>query len=284
MRDFRDLYNELIAYQGEQPYQDILLPFIPDAMECMKAIKKLSYLHTSLPGNVPDEILWSLFALNVCNDDLLSGLNISKGEYLEFFTKIGFTPVPPGKIFNPLIHEIVEVGNWPAREEGVSLGRCYWPGLRYGELVFSRCAVDVFCHPDYINERISNQSILYFTNHRMRKKVHDCSHGWGNNSRWRTSFHRNYELGDYIFLNIDGKYDLTSDGFSKDQDPGLLLDQARELLFNRSFVLTDKGDEEYFPYDWRMALKKQPGMWPLKPEMIIPTETALETLKTEPDI
>jgi hypothetical protein len=67
----------------------------------------------------------------------------------------------------------------------------------WGELVFSRAAVSVSCHPSFqILEGVADRSRLYVTDRRMRRDVVNLSHGWGSNSRWRTSFRFDYEEKD----------------------------------------------------------------------------------------
>lgn len=278
MKSFNELYDALVNYEGIQIYQDVLEPFIPHGIECMKSMKNLALLTQSPPDSVEEEKLWDLFALSVCNDFLLLPLHVTRQEYLQFFTMLGFTKIDPGTTFNPLIHEIVEVANWYQPEEGIELGACYWPGLRFGELIFSRCAVDVYCHPSWgITEGVADRSELYFTNRRLRRKTHDLSHGWGHNSKWSTSFSRNYLVKDYSFLNVDSQYDL-----AESQSADVLYDltplQASELLYHRCFVNEILNDDEQFPYDWHLTLKTNSQKWPITQDMIAPTKQALIAL------
>ena len=275
MKSFRDLHDDIMDYQGASLFDDVLNPFIPDGLKCMEPLKKLAKLRDSPPGSLNEEDLWSLFALAVCNDYLLTPLRVSLKEYIEFFQKLGFSVIDKQKSFDPLIHEIVDVGNWPKEEEGISLGCCYWPGLRFGELIFSRSAVDVFCHEKWgILSGAADCTTLYFTNRRVRRKVDDQSHGWGSNSRWRADFSRNYVTEEYSFVNIDSQHDLHARPSEEDLDD-LTLDQARELIVNRCLVGHIPEVDDYYPYNWHLTLRNTENKWPIKNEDVISTEEAL---------
>lgn len=272
---FRELYESLTEYKGRNLYTDVLVPFLPKAQKKVKSLSYLSKLETSSPENIKIEDLWELFALNVCNDFLLLPLNVSRGEYLSFFTELGFEEIKPGKKFNPIIHEIVDVANWPEQDEGISIGSCYWPGLQFGDLIFSRCAVDIYCNESWgIIEGIANQSKLYFINYRTRRETEDESHGWGSNSRWRTQFSRNYFIKKRAFFNVDGDVDLYLNIGDTELNP-LPIESARELLVNKCFVRSKLTNDDYYPYIWKLVVENIEGVWPNLNENIVPFETAL---------
>ncbi|WP_454774755.1 hypothetical protein [Janthinobacterium tructae] len=88
------------------------------------------------------------------------------------------------------------------------------------------------------------------------RSVNDLSHGWGGNSQWRTSFRRDYVVGDTRFCNVDGKYDLAAqaaDAADAGYSPALTLAERIELLTQRCLVSSTKAHEELWPYDdcWR---------------------------------
>ena len=266
---FIALYDELIGYGGKDLFGDVLSPFIPSGKAIIEGLRHFSKLDNSFPGEIHEEDLWTLFALNVCNDFLLLPLQVSSSEYRTFFTEIGLTLYEPGKTFNPLIHEIIGVGNWPSQKDGISLGACYWPGLMFGDLLISRCAVDVYCHPSWgVVKGIADSSKMYFTNRRIRRQTTDQSDGWGHNSRWRTEFSRNYLVGEYALLNVDGSIDLYIDAGDFELNP-LPLSAARELLLNRCFVSHETQNDDYYPYDWKMAVNIK-KCWPITETSIVP--------------
>jgi hypothetical protein len=177
-------------------------------------------------------------------------------------------------------HEIVEVGNWTRREEGIQLGRSYWPGLKWGELIFSRCAVDVFCHPDFeIRKRVADRSPLYFTHDRMRREVNDLSQGWGSNSRWRTSFRFDYEERDCVIFNACGQYDLADPSSlpdtSDDVNESLPIGARRELLVHRCFVAYEGPWDDWFPYDDTLIVRTGGALWPIEEHQLVPRSQRL---------
>jgi len=275
MKSFRDLYDEMMDYRGEDLFSDVLIPFLPYGLKCMEPLKKLKSLKDSPPGSLKEEDLWSLFALGVCNDYLLTPLRVSLQEYTKFFKQLGFSVIGEQESFNPIIHEIVDVANWPKEEEGITLGCCYWPGLKFGELIFSRSGVDVYSNEKWgILSGVADITTLYFTNRRVRRKVHDQSHGWGSNSRWRTDFSRNYATEEYCFFNIDSEHDLHTSPSHEELDD-LTLDLARELIVNKCLVGNAPRVDDYYPYDWHLTVLNRDKKWPIEDKDIVSTEEAL---------
>jgi hypothetical protein len=266
---FIELYNKLTGYNGKDLFGDVLSPFIPVGKEIIDGLSNFSKLEMSLPGTISEEDLWTLFSLNVCNDFLLLPLRVSLSEYRKFFSEIGLTLYEPGRTFNPVIHEIVGVANWPSQKDGISIGTCYWPGLMFGDLLISRCAVDVYCHSSWgVVKGIADSSKLYFTNRRITRETTDKSHGWGSNSRWRTAFSRNYLVGEYALLNVDGSVDLYFDVGDPELN-SLPLNAARELLLNRCFVCHETNNDDYYPYNWKMAVNFK-KCWPITEANVVP--------------
>lgn len=285
MKDFRTLYDELVRYEGTNLYQDVLLPFLPYGLKCMNSLEKFKQLESSLPESFENEDLWSLFALNVCNDYLLLPMRVSLAEYIDFFEKLGFNVIEEQKLFNPILHEIVQVYNHNKEEEGSTVGFQYWSGLRYGELIFSRSGIEVSSHKKSgLVEGVADSTTLYFTNCRINRKASDLSHDWGHNSRWRTDFHRNYITKDYSFINVDAEFDLYKEPPLEELE-GLTLAQARELLINRCIVEHHPKTDDFFPYNWNMTLDNKNKVhsknnnYPLQPNSLVPTKDAIKRLK-----
>jgi hypothetical protein len=272
IESFRELYELVIEKDWTDLYADVLEPQIDAARRLLAPLRHLQTLRDAPPGSIPD--LTQLFALSALNDYLLLPLRLSESQYRHFFQELGFEVFEPDGIFSPLRCEIVGVANWESAESGICLGARYWPGLRFGEMIFSRSALDVRCHPSHgIVRGIADRSPLFFTNRRMRREVHDLSHGWGSNSRWRTDFSRNYETGGYAFLNVDAEYDLATIDHANKALDSLPLDAACELLLHRCFVRYPGNAD--FPYKWRIAVENKDPLWPLESSKVVPFETAL---------
>jgi len=92
--------------------------------------------------------------------------------------------------FSPLHHEIVAVIEDEPRGDAVAIEHVFWPGLTFGEMIFSRAGVRVRASPRVINKAISEQSVLYWAYWRNHRAVEDLSLGWGHNSEWKTRFRR----------------------------------------------------------------------------------------------
>lgn len=280
---FQSLYDEIADYHGRALFDDVLAPSLPALQKLMITLQPLRRLCSALPGTVPLDTLYTLFALSAVSDRLLCTPELPSAQYRLFFTELGFESFDAPENFSPLLCEIAQVNTRPDNTnagQGITLEHCHWPGLRFGEMIFSRCAVEVCCRPDdHIVAGIADAGTLYFTHQRLQRTARDLSHGWGHNSRWRTRFHRNYQSGGFSFFNVDGEFDL-ADCASPPLRQELLEDglsavQATELLIHRCFVCSNKGDEEFFPYRWKIALRENYPAWPLVPEHILPFHQAL---------
>ncbi|WP_137936388.1 hypothetical protein [Chitinivorax sp. B] len=279
MDSFRELYEQAVNYDGDTLFTDILLPNLSTAKDWMQSLDHCRALRHALPGQVAAEDLWSWFALSVLNDHLLTPLRVSLGEYRRFFTELGFECFDGQSGFNPVLCEIVGMGNWPALAEGIVVGTTHWPGLRLGELVFSRCAVDVYAHPSWgMIEGIADRSTLYFTHHRFRRKTNHPAHGWGSNSRWRSRFYRNYLTDRFALLNVDGSFDLATAEPTAIELDDVTVETAQELLIHRGLVQTPDHADHY-PYDWKMAIRHTSSLWPIDPTHVIPFDHALQALQ-----
>jgi hypothetical protein len=269
----RELYERMLDHDGLEVFRDILEPAIPGLRELLRPWER--YRRRPAPEDIPEEDSWAFHALSVLNDYVRLPLLLNQREYLHFFQALGFQPFE-GETFSPVRHELVEVSNWPRPEEGIQLGAVYWPGLMWGELVFSRAAVSVSCHPSFqILEGVADRSRLYFTNRRMRRDVVDLSHGWGSNSRWRTSFRFDYEEKDLIVFNLTGTDDLAAPerlGGPQDANADLTVAQRRELLMHRCFVAFQGDGKERMPWNDTLALRRTQAPWPLEEGLLVRRE------------
>ena len=227
------------------------------------------------PYAVEDWHLWELYALSRVNDYLLLPFQsaepirddlprLSEEAYVAFFVGLGFEAFRD-RPYAPFYHEIVEVEESPDAAERVEVARVLWPGLTYGDLLFSRAGVRVRCRPGILDPVVATRSTLYWAFLRLRRPRVDLSDGWGHNSQWRTDFRRDYADGGFHF-NLDGEIDLGGPEpprIPRDPDKELTLAQRRELLVHRSFVtapIADTGD--FFPYRYRLTAECAVPLWP----------------------
>ena len=207
--DFMSLYFELrnaVPASGKALpagflHREILVPAMPALRRELEPLAR----HAT-PGPAPEEDRWSLYALSRVSDFLLlafqapespgaakglSGaagavgdapaahpqITLSPEEYLAFFEALGFRPFGRrGEPFVPFFHEVVAVRSdsvcpQPVVEEVV------WPGMMFGQLLFSRAGAVVRSRPDDLDPRIAAGSTLYFTFRRAARPTSDFSRG-----------------------------------------------------------------------------------------------------------
>ena len=197
--------------------------------------------------------------INEINDWKGPALDFS--QYRIFFEKLGFT-VCYQNAFDPFYYEIVEVIEDPGWMSAPVIEKIYWPGLKFGDMLFSRAGVQVRCKQGIFVKDIAENSVLYFTNRRHRRLTEDLSHGWGSNSRWRTNFRRDYETTTHFYYNVDGKYILGGEpslpiNASKQYDvETLTLEEQIELVIHRCFVQCVKENDNRWPYDDQLTVLK----------------------------
>ena len=258
---FRALYDEILAYKRHTLFHDVLMPWTERAQV---AVADLARFKTPIVFDPKDEeaksSIWNLYALSRVNDVLLMSFQsgdsnlklatISDYEYQSFFTGIGFT-LTDVQSFDPLHHEIVRVEQSADDNEPIQIYEQLWPELMLGQMVFSRAGVSVLGGRSYIIKEVAEQSTLYFSFRRAKRKTSDLSMGWGSNSQWRTDFRRDYQVGKTRIYNVDGSNQLKVDGrLSLDED-GLTVAERIEHCKFRCFVVTHKPDHDLWPYDDR---------------------------------
>lgn len=270
----RALYEAILDHEGERLSADVLEPAIARLRERVRALDR----YRALERMPRDEDLRELYALSRVNDLLLEPFQetaalasklprVSQDEYVAFFEALGFRPFF-GRAFNPIHHEIVEVREVADPASRVDVDSVLWPGLSFGTLVFSRAGVRVAAPRSLVDPEVAASSTLYFTFRRLRRPVHDRSHGWGSNSQWRTSFSRNYDEGERLHWNVDGTIDLADPASDAGEDE-LTLEQRRELLIHRCFVRTSLSEAgDHAPYDDRLTLRSG-VVWPLDEALLV---------------
>jgi hypothetical protein len=205
--------------------------------------------------------LWRLDALSRVNETLLlnfqhgrgdgsdwSGPNISPDDYVRFAESLGLT-VTASPSFSPFYHEIVEVEEARDEDQPVRVVSTLWPCLMLGDMMFSRAGVRISGGTRFIRKDVAESSTLYWAFRRKNRPFRDLSHGWGSNSQWRTSFRRDYRIGEEFHYNVDGKHDLAVPEPATEDRDGLTPAERVELLTNRCFVTTTKPHDDLWPYD-----------------------------------
>ena len=176
--DFRHLYRLILDYEGDRLSRDVLLPRADDvrtATSLLSAFRRAD--GPAIEEDVLREGLWSLYALGRINDYLLlsfqnderggwDGPAISRDEYLAFFTAAGFTPYFSDS-FSPFRHEIARVQPSESEDEPIRVAGTIWPGLMFGEMVFSRSGVSVSGGSVHVDKRTAEGSTLYFAHRRL---------------------------------------------------------------------------------------------------------------------
>ena len=271
--EFRELYQNLLGYEGENLYQEVLIPWQDKADQVMRHLQKYGDVDAkdwSQPRQNISNDLCALYALSRVSDFLLLPFQtgsydikrpprISSQERSEYFIRLGMEPIKQAT-FHPFFHEIVEVVQSPEPSEPISLVDIIWPGFMLGNMMFCRAGVKVCGGTSYINKEIAEKSTLYFTYRRRNRPTSDLSMGWGSNSQWGTTFRRDYQDDETYYYNVDGSNDIlfptNKDDFLIPQQESLTQTERIELLVNRCFVLTDKPDVNLWPYHDRYTEPK----------------------------
>ncbi len=283
--NFRDLYCNLLNYQGEDPYHQVLIPWQDRADEAMSRLNKYRNVETKNwhRKDILEDLL-ALYALSRVSDILL--LPFQTGSHMLYEVRFrwvnnrGEAHLPPSirfeerseylillgmrlieeATFHPFFHEIVEVLQSPEPSEPISLVEIIWPGFMLGKMIFCRAGVKVRGGTNYIKKEIAENSTLYFTFMRQNRPVSDLSHGWGSNSQWCTEFRRDYEDDSALYYNVDSEDDVffpaKSYGSPNPARESITSAERIELLVNRCFIVTDKSHEDLWPYGDRYTEPK----------------------------
>lgn len=255
--NFRDLYDEVLSYRRHALFEDVLLPWVGKAESAIDALMPFkSYAPYTPNVESSQDAMWNLYALSRVNDLLLLSFQepesniakVSAHEYQEFFSGFRMSVVPRRK-FSPFYHEIVKVSYTQQDDAPIEVLRELWPGLKFGDLMFSRAGVEIIAGKKFVSKEIAERSILYFCHLRQGRQTNDLSLGWGSNSQWRTDFRRDYDSIGTLIYNADGKHKLNPEFSSEPRHDGLSVLERIELCKNRCFILTEKPDHDLWPYD-----------------------------------
>ena len=232
-----------------------------------------------------DKAIWTFYALSRVADVVLLPLqdldarqssdpplpfgvaDAAMENVLRLFGPLGMTAIPP-RTFCPMFHEVVEVIEEPSMGERVEVGEVIWPGLMFGNMVFLRAGVRVFCSRAAMAPELAGLTMLHSTFHRRNRPTFDLSHGWGSSSQWGTDLRRDYAEDGMYHYNVDGKFILSQNGYTlaphavtdrhfrghpihrrSSCQEDLTPAECIELLTHRCFVRTTKPDRHRWPFD-----------------------------------
>ncbi|GET43256.1 hypothetical protein [Microseira wollei] len=82
----------------------------------------------------------------------------------------------------------------------------------------------------------------------MSKHYQALSKVWGSNSQWRTTFRRDYRIGNLLYYNVDGEKNLHLAQSDSQEDDSLELHERLELLKHRCFITVNKSHDDLYPY------------------------------------
>ncbi|MFH0131208.1 hypothetical protein ACGLHS_13430 [Variovorax sp. VaC1] len=267
---YRDLLDALYnSSPAEDVFQTLLRPWLDAHAEERDWLNAFAHSTSHAPIAIEDS--WRLYALSRVNQVLLLAFQRDEGEgwagpalslpdYLAFMTGLGCR-VADEADYSPFFHEIVEVSeerNRSSRRKAVELARVDWPALMLGTMLFSRAGVAVSCAFGALHSEIATSSTLFWACRRKHRRTSDLSDGWGSNSQWRTTFRRDYVVGDELLFNADGKHDLAAPGLPASDDD-LTVAERIELLTHRCFIRCEKPDDDLYPYGDRVRLPRIPG-------------------------
>lgn len=215
-------------------------------------------------ADVSDEETWRLYALSRVIDvmnlsfqtgdaDPWAGPGLPPSDVSAFARDLGLSVVAPDR-YTAFDCEIVTVAEAADDTDQVELVDVRWPCLMLGEMLICRAGAAVRAGATVVDPVIATSSTLYWAYRRRNRSHQDLSHGWGSNSQWRTSFRRDYRVGDRTFYNVDGEHDLLADDLMVDEELPLTRPERIELLVNRCFILSSKPGGDLWPYDDRLVV------------------------------
>ncbi|MEV5876509.1 hypothetical protein AB0L75_20215 [Streptomyces sp. NPDC052101] len=276
----RELYRRLLEHTGPDAYDAVAEPWAARAGAAYR--ERLAAVAESLSGHPPGTRdprpaglaadLWELYALSRVSDTLLlsfqppghdhwAGPGLSREQYLALFTALGMTPFGRTAVFDPFLHEIVEVEQAADPTEPIQVTEVVWPGLWLGaEVLFGRAGVRVRAGLRHAERAVADRSPLYWTYRRRHRPTADLSMGWGSNSQWRTDFRVDVRTADGDRLNVLGE-ERIDDVEAGSAEALLTPAERRDLLRHRCLVRTPERAAaldgrpgwmaDLFPYDWR---------------------------------
>jgi hypothetical protein len=266
---FRSLHDDLLEYNGQATFDEVLRPWLEKSMVEVEWLRSIRQRTGQQIPAMPAEELWDLYAVSRAIELLALGFQtgladgsdwpgpaIPEDEFARFAQLVGLDVARPRQ-YSSFHHEIVGLSVAADAAQPAQLLRYHWPCLMLGPLLFMRAGVTVSSGCSVMARGIADKSTLYWTYRRKTRPHQDLAHGWGSNSSWRTSFRRDYLLDGTFHFNVDGDVDLFKLRKGALNDEGLSLEERKELVANRCFVVTTKDHADQFPYHDRFSVKAE---------------------------
>lgn len=294
----RELFLALRDHEGPDAFGAVVTPWLASAVVgypawLAEAAESLCREDFDGSATLHEDMSWELYALSRVSDVLLLAHQppyeaggeapwahrlhlldqwpaLGLDQYLHLFTGLGLLPFQETGMFDPFLHEIVEVEQAEDPEEPVRVTEVAWPGLWLGPLLFSRAGVRVRAGARHAERGVADRSPLYWTFLRRHRPTVDQSHGWGHNSQWRTGFRLDHRTPTGRRVNADGCQDIDNAAGDLSPDEDLLTSaERRELVRNRCLLRTPENvdalatstswETEFYPFNWRLPSSEQPG-------------------------
>jgi hypothetical protein len=273
----RAVFHQLRCYTGPNAYGAVLRPWVEDRGGWLRDLMAplASYGAWRRDTYVFGDLLEQAYALSRVSDVLLlsfqpplpagvrrpwahelhlatSWPQVAVDQYIDVFSRLGMSPIE-ARAFDPFFHEIVAVEQAADTDHPVEIVDSVWPGLMFGELLFSRSGVRVRAGVRHAVAGIADRSTLCQVFLRRHRDTSDGSLGWGHNSQWKTDFRRDYMTHDAQHFNVDGQIDVAglTDRTGSPSDA-----EIRDLVRHRCLVRHTANDEEPpFIADCRLTVR-----------------------------
>ncbi|MER5728986.1 hypothetical protein ABT084_11750 [Streptomyces sp. NPDC002138] len=132
--------------------------------------------------------------------------HVTRDQYLAAFARLGMAPI--GDVaFDPFFHEVVHVAQHEDPGAPVEITGTLWPGLMFGQMLFSRTGITVRAGARHLTAGIADRSPLHNVFMRRYRETSDGSLSWGSNSQWKTDFRRDYLTDAAFHFDIDEEPD-----------------------------------------------------------------------------
>jgi hypothetical protein len=250
---YRDLYDEILSYEGDALYADVLRPWLAREGGERRWLDQLRARRGDPVPPVEPEESCRLYAISRIVDLLQLSFapptpepawsipSVGRDDYARFMDALGLEAVERSG-FHPFFHEVVTVDPLAEEDAPPEVVEVCWPCYALGSLLVTRAGSRVRAGRLHLRKEVAERSTLYWAFARNHRKTDDLSRGWGSNSQWRTSFRRDYALDGRLWYNVDAS--------RHPGDPADELDAAEraELLRHRCLVTSTRPSDDLWPY------------------------------------